>query len=165
MMLGSRTKTQRAFTLIELLVVIAIISMLSSIVLTSVSSARSKGADSGVKSTLVSARTEAEIFFDTNQSYTGVCGVPGAPGVTKLNVIGGMINAAERLHHGSVTAYNNALNSGWTSGQCHETAQAWAAVSPLSASASGLPVHFCVDSKSAGKQISVNLAINATVCP
>ncbi len=64
---------QRGFTLIELLVVIAIIGLLSAVVLASLNSARSKGADASVKANLKNAQTQAELFFDTAGTYTGLC--------------------------------------------------------------------------------------------
>ncbi|MFA5029196.1 MAG: prepilin-type N-terminal cleavage/methylation domain-containing protein [Patescibacteria group bacterium] len=62
---------QKGFTLIELLVVIAIIGLLSSLAIISLNSARNKAYDAQVKSDLVQVRNSAEIYYDTNGSYTG----------------------------------------------------------------------------------------------
>jgi len=60
---------RQGFTLIELLVVIAIIGMLSSVVLVSLNSARGKGADAAIKANMSSARTQAEIVYDSQGAY------------------------------------------------------------------------------------------------
>ncbi len=64
----------RGFTLIEILVVIAIIGILASVVLASLNSARDKGADAAIKSSINNARAQAELFYDDNSSsYDGLC--------------------------------------------------------------------------------------------
>lgn len=67
------TKLNRGFTLIELLVVIAIIGILSTIVLASLSTARTKGEDAAIQSTLQSMKTQAELYYsNANPSSYGV---------------------------------------------------------------------------------------------
>ncbi len=64
-----RPKLVSGFTLIELLVVIAIIGMLSSIVLASLNSARSKGRDARRLSDMDQIHTALELYYDKYGKY------------------------------------------------------------------------------------------------
>ncbi|MEK9201595.1 MAG: type II secretion system protein [Patescibacteria group bacterium] len=63
-------RKNKGFTLIELLVVIAIIGILSSVVLASLNTARAKGSDAAIKSSLSNMRAQAEILYDDASCYT-----------------------------------------------------------------------------------------------
>lgn len=69
---------RKGFTLIELLVVVAIIGILASVVLSSLNTARAKGADAAIKANLANIRAQAEILYDGSGCY----GDDGAVGAT-----------------------------------------------------------------------------------
>lgn len=62
------------FTLLEIVVVIAIIGILTGVVLTLLSSARTSAADATIKSSLEGLRKEASVFFNDDQLGNGSYG-------------------------------------------------------------------------------------------
>jgi len=76
---------RRGFTLIELLVVIAIIAILSSTVLASLRTARSKARDARRMSDVRQLRSALELYYDKNGSYPSTAGAYQI--VTPSNVV------------------------------------------------------------------------------
>ena len=129
------------FTLIELLVVIAIIGILSSVVLASLSTARSKSADAAVKSVLSSARSQAELYASSNNGY-GTAGAGAA-----ANVCGAATGMKAQLDN----AISNAASGATIAANCFVTADGWAASLPLKGTTGA---YYCVDSSGAATTTS-----------
>lgn len=156
----------RGFTLIELLVVIAIIGILSSVVLASLNTARSKGADAAVKSNLASIRPQAEIVYDAQvpPGYGTVAFTPGACAATANTLfadttIGNQVKAGAIAGGGTDIGSANCVSSVTGAGS-------WAVNAPLKN-----PVatggRWCVDSTGVAKEVvpaSGDLGFLSGVC-
>ena len=139
---------KKGFTLIELLVVIAIIGILSSIVLASLSSARTKGEDTAIQANLSNMRAQAELYYSNNNDYgitvaastncnTGIFASTGTGGLSALV-------AAAKARSSTVTCAATASSS-------------WAVSAALKTSGT-----YCVDSTGAAKATSSD--ITSPIC-
>jgi prepilin-type N-terminal cleavage/methylation domain-containing protein len=159
--MAHKQSSMRGFTLLELLVVVAIIGILAAVTLAALGSSRSKGNDSNIRANLKNAQSQAQLFYDlaSPNTYEGVCATAGT------NAAGRQVAAAERTYRGAVSTYADGTASTWNTAQCHDTATAWAAFVPLSASANGAIVAWCIDSTGASRQVTNVLAASVYVCP
>lgn len=125
-------RTTRGFTLIELLVVIAIIGILSSVILSSLNNARTKGSDAAVKSELSSIKNQAALFSDDNNSSYGSDG-------TACNTPGSIFDSGQTNNVSAIVA--DAQTKAAATATCANTSSAWVVSVPLKTGD-----NWCVDS-------------------
>ncbi len=149
-------KKNKGFTLIELLVVIAIIGILSSVVLASLNSARSKGNDAAIKENLNNTRAQAALYYDSHNGYTTAAVTAVAtPTVAGCTTAGSLFDsaAADGIYSMVLAADKAAGGTGITKALCGISvgtvavpAASWIISVPISTGH-----YWCVDSTGSSK--------------
>lgn len=148
-------KLQKGFTLIELLVVIAIIGILSSIVLASLSSARSKGEDAAILSTLSNMRVQGELLYSNLNTYgvspatAGTC-----PGAVSNDIFG---TSSTGSLFTLTTDLVKKAGASPANVYCHSDSSGWVASAKLKST----PTQYaCADSSGASKIVTGATALS-----
>lgn len=128
-------KVSKGFTLIELLVVIAIIGILSSVVLASLTTARTRGTGAAIQNELSNMRAQAELFYSTTGNNTYGVAVGAA---SSTDCTAGLFQTGA---NGLGSLKSDIVSKGATAFTCGITASSWAA----EAAYGGL--YYCVDSR------------------
>jgi len=137
----------RGFTLVELLIVIAIIGILSSVVLSNLTGARTKAYDAKVQAQMSNIRQSAELYYIANGNY----------GITTYSCSAGMFADTSSGMSKLTVSVNYPV--GENTIVCNSNGKAYSVTDNLASSTT----YWCVDNTGTSKQTSTFLA-STTVC-
>lgn len=144
-------KNTKGFTLMELLVVIGIIGLLAAVIIGSLQSGRDKSVDAAIKSSLVNARTQAQLFYDKNASSYGTA--TSSCAATVGTVFADPTIAAQ------IVQVDNQNGATANSISCSSNGASFAIASVLKTDATKA---YCVDGNNAGKVVTITSGDAAT---
>lgn len=147
---------KKGFTLIELLVVIAIIGLLSAVVLAALSSARTRGRDTAIKSELVQVQRAAALYADANNGSYGSVGQDNnaATCITNVPLFGS--SQVSPL----ITSLGTRTNGFRLPCAVSSNGQSWALAARLEQN-TGSNTGWCVDSSGSSKAVAISFTGNS----
>ena len=135
----------------ELLVVIGIIGLLAAVIIGSLQSGRDKSVDAAIKSSLVNARTQAQLFYDKNTSSYGTT-------TSSCSASVGTVFADPTIA-AQIVQVDNQNGSTANSISCSSNGGSFAIASVLRTAATKA---YCVDGNNTGKIITITTGDAAT---
>jgi prepilin-type N-terminal cleavage/methylation domain-containing protein len=149
------TSIKRGFTLIELLVVIAIIGILSSVVLASLNTARSKGNDAAIKANTDSIGSQAALYYSDNSNSYGAANTGAGASCSATGTL---------FENTTITAAITSIETANGAGTvvCTSGANTYMIASQL---ISDNTKYWCIDSTGNKKELSAAPANTVTACP
>jgi len=144
---------KNGFTIIEVLAVVAIIAVLASIIIVRTGTARRKSYDAAIQSGLGEVRNAAELYYNSNVTYQGVC--------DETNT-----TLSDEDDFGRIKNFVSEYNGPEGVIGCKNDSTSYAVISSLNTEDC-----WCVDSEGNAKEITLGGAANCreklttTVCP